>query len=188
MNAEKGKFGRKWNVAMLGGLMLKLPEFFGMLFRMMFCFAFIGAMSFLIGEALPRRNFNFQEFPFLPFAWEDGGRFYNRFRIDRWKDKLPDMSQYIQKAFRKKMPMHQMSSEHTYRLVIETCVAEVVHWVLVCIGPVYLALFRGAWGGVGLFFSVVGNLPFIMVQRYNRPRLVRMLDRQQKAEQKQRAK
>lgn len=172
---------------MLAGLILKLPEFFGSLFFMMFCFAFIGAMSFLIGEALPRRNFDYHDFPFEPFSWEEGGRFYSRFRIDRWKDKLPDMSQYIQKAFRKKIPMHQMSSELTYRLVIETCVAEVVHWVLVCIGPVYLALFRGAWGAVGVFFSVFGNLPFIMVQRYNRPRLVRMLERQQMLEQRRRA-
>lgn len=163
---------------MLAGLLMSLPEFFSDLFRMLLYFACIGALSFLCGEALPRRNFDYHDFPFYCFHWENNGKIYLKLKIDRWKDAMPDMSQYIQSTFRKKMPINRLSSELTHRLVIETCVAELVHWLLVLLGPVYLALMDGAWGWAGVILSIVGNLPFILIQRYNRPRLVRMYERQ----------
>ena len=164
---------------MLSGILLSLPEFFGMFFRLMFLFAFIGALSFMCGEALPRKNFDYHDFPFCSFRWENNGKFYLKFGIDRWKDNMPDMSQYIQKAFRKKMPVNRLNSELTYRLIIETCVAELVHWLLVFLGPVYLVLMPDIWWGIaGVVLSIAGNLPFIIIQRYNRPRLIRVLERQ----------
>lgn len=173
---------------MLSGLLMSLPEIFGNLFRMALLFAFIGALSFLCGEALPRKSFDYHDFPFYSFRWENGGKCYLKIGIDRWKDKMPDMSQHIQRAFRKKMPINKLSSELTYRLVIETCVAELVHWVLILLGPVYLVLLPGGWGWNGVLLSIVGNLPFIMIQRYNRPRMIRMYERQLLHEQRRKAK
>lgn len=169
---------------MLAGFLLSAPDIFVNLFRMAIDFLFIGALSFLCGEALPRKNFDYREFPFCCFAWEENGKWYLKFKIDRWKDKMPDMSQYIQKTVRKKMPFNRMGSELTYRLVIETCVAELVHWLLIIVSPIFLVLMDGLWGWAGIGLSILGNLPFIMIQRFNRPRMVRVYERQIKHEQR----
>lgn len=171
---------------MLAGLLLSLPEIFRNLLRMTIYFAFIGALSFLCGEALPRKNFDYHDFPFRCFRWEKDGKIYLKIHIDRWKDHMPDMSQHIQRTVRKKMPINQLSSELTLRLVLETCVAELVHWVLVLLGPVYLVLLPGIWGWIGVLLSVLGNLPFIMIQRYNRPRMIRVYEHQLRNEQRRR--
>ena len=56
----------------------------------------------------------------------------------------------------------------------ETCVAELVHDILAILtfGCVWI------WPGWGLWLSIayvlIGHLPYIVIQRYNRPRLARM--------------
>lgn len=164
------------------------PAFAGNLLRMLLCFAVIGAISFLLGEALPRERFDHRSFPFKSYRWEQGGKFYLRIRIDRWKDKMPDMSKYVSKTVRKKMPLNRLNSDVTRRLVLETCVAEIVHWALILLSPMFLLLMPTVgWGIAGMILSLLGNLPFIMIQRYNRPRLAHMLERQILHEQRRKA-
>jgi len=56
-------------------------------------------------------------------------------------------------------------------------VAELIH-VLLCLSGVYcIVLLAGAGGLVIAVLNVLGNLPFILVQRYNRPRLAKLLKR-----------
>ena len=44
--------------------------------------------------------------------------------------------------------------------------------------PIYLVLnWDLDWGIVVMVLEIVANIPFIMVQRYNRPRLVRVAER-----------
>lgn len=59
--------------------------------------------------------------------------------------------------------------------MIETQRAELTHWFL--IPPAFLFfLWNPAWAGwVMVIYALVVNLPFIMIQRYNRPRLERVL-------------
>ena len=63
-------------------------------------------------------------------------------------------------------------------MIRETCTAEVVH---LAVGLTGLRCFW-LWPGVGglvivLIHGVLLNLPFILIQRYNRPRLMKLLQR-----------
>ena len=60
-------------------------------------------------------------------------------------------------------------------LVQETCRAELVHGASCLLGLAFLWLWPG-WGGaiVLAVWVLLANLPFILIQRYNRPRLMRL--------------
>lgn len=157
--------------------LLRLPIYIGNLFKLIFCYIVVGAISFFIGQSLPRRNFDHQAFPYHAFRWEKGGKIYLKLRIQFWKDKVPDMSRYITRMFRKKLTVMR-SPDYLQDLIAETCVAEAVHWGLIFISPIYMVLLDGPLGSVGALLFALGNVPFVLIQRYNRPRLVQLMNRQ----------
>lgn len=161
--------------------LIRLPIYIGNLFRLAFWYIVVGSISFFIGQALPRKNFDYHMFPYHPFNWERDGKIYLGLRIQYWKDKVPDMSRYITKMFRKKITVMR-SPEYLEDLIRETCVAELIHWGLIFISPIYMVLLDGPLGAVGALLFAVGNLPFVLIQRYNRPRLVQLVARQRQHE------
>ena len=64
-------------------------------------------------------------------------------------------------------------------MIGETCIAELTHGLLCFAGLALPAIWPGA-GGIILciIYIVFGNLPFLLIQRYNRPRLQKLLARQ----------
>ena len=122
---------------------------------------------------LPRRWFHADRFPFRPQRWEHEGKIYEKLAVQRWKDKLPDMSRFLPWLTQKQVSA-SISAAQAERLVQETCVAELVHVILAILtfGCVWI------WPGWGLWVSIayvlIGHLPYIVIQRYNRPRLARM--------------
>lgn len=99
--------------------------------------------------------------------------FYRSIRLPYWKDKLPQYNQDFDKR-------HLQGKDKTYlRLFInQTCRAEVIHDLIALAGfsSLSFSLFCGE-GMVWLFLSIalfiaLCNLPFSMIQRYNRYRLV----------------
>ena len=57
-------------------------------------------------------------------------------------------------------------------MIEETCVAEFTHFVLILLGFYALRLWPGTGGAVvTAIYILFGNLPFLIIQRYNRPRL-----------------
>ncbi len=166
---------------MFSRFMMTLPVFIGQFFKFALIVAFIGAAAHYIGQVLPRKNFDFLAAPYTPFKWEQNGQFYTRFKIQFWKDKVPDMSQYVKSMFRKKISVFR-DFDYIKELILETCVAEFVHWMLVLISPVFLVLMEGVAGRIGAVVYALGNLPFVMIQRYNRPRLVSLMSRQKRQE------
>ena len=134
--------------------------------------AVIGIISQLIGPFLPRHWFHADRFPYRTWAWEKNGRVYNKLGIRRWKDHVPDMSRIAKNMVSKKLPLSS-GSEQMERLVQETCVAELVHALLILLGLWCLHLWPGIGGVIfWLLYAILGNLTFIVIQRYNRPRLV----------------
>ena len=141
--------------------------------------AAIGIISNPLGNLLPRTWFRADRFPYRPFAWEQNGKVYEKLRIRAWKDRVPDMSKIIPSMFRKEISPRPTAGSME-RLVQETCVAEAVHWALIVLSLPVLKIWKGLGGRICYFLCILGNLPFIIIQRYNRPRLIRALTRLQK--------
>lgn len=161
--------------------LMTLPSIIGQILKFIFIVLVVGSMAFPFGELLPRKNFDYTKPPYTPFRWERNGMIYTKLRIQFWKDKLPDMSQHVKSAFRKKILVFR-SAEYLQILILETCVAEFVHFVLILICPIFLLFMEGAAAWIAMIVYTLGNLPFIMIQRYNRPRLVALMERQETVE------
>ena len=138
-----------------------------------------GILAHILGEALPRRWFHWDRFPYRCVSWERDGHFYESLGIRKWKDRLPDKSKYTKSTFTKQMKGHE-GEDSLVRFLQETCVAELVHWALTLLAvPLYFYV-PTPLGAVVASLYALSNLPFIMIQRYNRPRLARVLRRKQR--------
>ncbi len=138
-----------------------------------------------LGQALPRR-FEPERPPFRPWKWEKNGRVYARLGIDKWKKLVPDMSRLLPDMVKKQLPDGgAVTAAQAETLVQETCRAEVVHTASCLLGLAFLWLWPG-WGGVIVLavWVLLANLPFILIQRYNRPRLTRLAALLRKREQR----
>ena len=138
--------------------------------------AAIGAVCFYIGRLLPANWFQSDRFPFRCFAIERGGRIYEKLGIRRWKDRVPDMSKILPKVMLPKRLSWGDQPEQVALLIQETCIAEVVHLILFVLGFGCVLLWDGLGGWVvSVVYNLLGNVPFILIQRYNRPRLQRLM-------------
>lgn len=144
--------------------------------------AVIGILAHVIGEALPRRWFDASRFPYRAYAFERNGRFYEALGIRKWKNVLPDKSRIAPGTYRKAIrgSAQQHSAAHMERLLQETCVAECVHWALLVISPILLFTMESPAAYVMTPLYGLSNLPYIMIQRYNRPRLAVLSARMQR--------
>ena len=96
---------------------------------------------------------------------------YKKLKVKCWKDFLP--------TFRGE---YFSLKQHSIEEVLGAgCQAEIIHWL--CIAASLLAmLFAIPFGSFGIFCatSVIGSLAdlvYVIIQRYNRPRLIRARDR-----------
>ena len=76
------------------------------------------------------------------------------------------------------MPAKSLSGDYGQNLPVmiqETCVAEAVHITVSVAGLRCLWMWPGVGGvTVTAIHIILLNLPFILIQRYNRPRLIRL--------------
>ena len=113
---------------------------------------------------------------FVPFLLKSEGVFgEKKFPNQKWKDKLPDGTVIAKRGFDKSR-LGKTDSAALKKFIIETQRAELTHWLL--IPPAFLFFCGIQDGRVGHgFYALLVNVPFIMIQRYNRPRLERALIR-----------
>ena len=136
-------------------------------------------MSHFVGQALPRDKIDAKCFPYRAAQWEKNGKVYEKLGIKRWKDYLPDMSKIMPDMVKKKMSAAK--EQGTAVLIAETCVAECVHWALIVLSLGIFLFWRGGWAVLfWLVYNILGNVPFIIIQRYNRPRLVMLGERRKR--------
>jgi len=117
-------------------------------------------------------------YPPRSFAWERGGRFYERaFAIKRWKDRLPDAARWFGGGFAKGT-LAALDSDYLRRFIVETWRGELCHWIALAFAPVFF-LWNPWWADLVMAgYAIAANLPCILAQRYNRLRLRRRLARQ----------
>lgn len=137
--------------------------------------ASVGIISFVVGRLISSHRFDHTK---RVFCVGDGEmRFYERIKIKYWQNKLPDMSRILPGV----MPAKSMKcdfrggiSNDISKMINETCVAGVIHFALCVLGFGCAFIWRGIAGIIVSVIYCIGNIPFIMIQRYNRPRLIRL--------------
>lgn len=134
----------------------------------------------ILSRILKDSYFDPKKIMYLEYKWENNGKFYiNILKIKKWKDKLP---QYVPKnGFSKRhlRCISKLSKEYIEKFIIETCRAEWNH--MMCCMYWVVAVFTNS-GLCGLFFSIVSivaNLPFLIIQRFNRIRLNNLIKQQE---------
>ena len=106
-----------------------------------------------------------------------GGRFYERiFRVKSWKDRLPDAARWFGGGFAKGS-LAGLDPAYLRRFIRETWRGELCHWSAIGCAPVFF-VWNPWWADMVMVgYAVMANLPCILVQRYNRLRLRRLLAR-----------
>lgn len=141
-------------------------------------YAFLGVASFVLGRLLPKSWFRGDSFPYRCASWKPA--LYRALRVHDWQNKVPDMSRIVPKLIPAKK-LEGNFRERLPRMIEETCVAEFIHFLLILLGFYALRLWPGTGGAVfTAVYILLGNLPFLIIQRYNRPRLQRLLAAQQR--------
>ena len=146
------------------------------LFRCLVYIASVGIIAFVAGRLIPRDILDENSFPFRPFEFEAGGRIYERIGIKSWMNRLPDMS----RIFPRLMPTKKLDAKLSEKLPVmikETCMAELVHILLIPSGFVCLFIWRGTGGAIVTAVYEIFNFLFILIQRYTRPRLIGLYER-----------
>lgn len=138
-------------------------------------------LAALICLKMPDRTFSNQSFFFKTYGFEKDGHFYNKvFCVSKWKHLLPDGGMVFKKhGFRKKR-LEDFSKETLSRFLIESARGELTHWLSILpfwifgfIAPPQVIFYM-------LIYSLLANMPCIIAQRYNRPRVQRLLNKMQK--------
>lgn len=132
-------------------------------------YALLQVSRMCLDMILPQQWFDPNKPYYHSWSWEQNGAFYQRhFHIRTWKDKLPSVNSLDH--FSKKN-LGQLSPNYLRQFIFQTCRGESHHVRSILTTAVFLM-----WNPTGLFLlifllSTLGNLPFIFIQRYNRPRL-----------------
>ncbi|BBI33629.1 glycosyl-4,4'-diaponeurosporenoate acyltransferase CrtO family protein [Cohnella abietis] len=102
-------------------------------------------------------------------------RFYDRvLKIRKWKDRLPEGSKLFRQAFDKSKLQHK-TAVHYRQFILETRRAEWTHSLSILPAPLFLIWNNAIGSGLMIAYSLIANIPFILIQRYNRFRLNRIL-------------
>lgn len=104
---------------------------------------------------------------------ERGGRLYRAFGVHRWKDALPEAGAFFEGGFSKRS-LTTAKAGYLERYLRETCRAEASHWISAALAVTFFLWNPWYIGAIMIGYGLATNLPFIMVQRYNRPRIARV--------------
>jgi glycosyl-4,4'-diaponeurosporenoate acyltransferase len=121
---------------------------------------------------LPLSWFDPDGWPYRTRDWEHGGRVYDRvFLIRAWKRLLPDGAALFRAGFRKRR-MSGRSPQYCRTFARETCRAELCHWLAFALVPAFFLWNPSYVAWLMVPYALASNLPCIVAQRFNRPRLV----------------
>jgi glycosyl-4,4'-diaponeurosporenoate acyltransferase len=112
-----------------------------------------------------------------PRRFEARGHWYRRrLRINRWKDGLPEAGDLFRGGVSKRhLSSHDVAGLQLF--VRETRRAELAHWSAMACGPLFVLWNPPLASALLVGYGALVNLPFILIQRYNRFRSLALLER-----------
>ena len=126
---------------------------------------------------LPDRIYTPDRFFFKAHRFEQEGRIYDKlFQVSRWKGLLPDGGMVWKKRGYQKKHLTDFSPQNLNRFLIESARGELTHWLAIL--PFWVFGFfmppLAIW--LMLLYALAVNIPCILAQRYNRPRIKRVME------------
>lgn len=98
------------------------------------------------------------------------------FHVRRWKDSLPDAAGWFAGGFAKRS-LATAEPDYLMSFIRETWRGELCHWCALAFVPIFF-LWNPWWADlVCLAYAIAANLPCIIVQRFNRLRMLKLLGR-----------
>lgn len=138
-----------------------------------------GFLFHFIGEIIPRK-IHFETGFFSCHSFEDNGKIYNKmFKVSAWKEKLFDASMAFPGTQSKKTGLTK-NPDTVLSTIQETCIAEMIHWILLLLSPLMFAIIQSEWIVLFYVLYVFFNIADIIIQRYNRPKLISIYTRLRK--------
>lgn len=130
----------------------------------------------LICLNLPDRFLSPDALFFRTYRFEDGGRIYERiFHIRKWKHLLPDGGMVWKKRGFRKKKLESFSEENLDRFLVESVRGELTHWLAIFPFWVFWFFTPPFVPWIMLVYALLVNIPCILAQRYNRPRVQHLL-------------
>jgi glycosyl-4,4'-diaponeurosporenoate acyltransferase len=136
----------------------------------------LAVVAFMV--RVPKSSFDPNGPLYRPRFWEKRGRFYERWlRIRGWKGYVPDGAEFTKgRGFPKKV-LQRRDEGYLEEFFTETCRAELTHWIIILFAPFFFFWNKFWVGWIMIAYALAENLPLIMVQRYNRQRFRRILQK-----------
>lgn len=114
-------------------------------------------------------------------SYEKNGKIYeDRFKIKAWKNILPDGGSINSYGFEKRRIANR-SVAYFEKFIIETKRAELIHWTGILTSTIFLLIYDFPLNILIYLIAIIIDIPFIMIQRYNRPRLIRLVQRERRS-------
>jgi glycosyl-4,4'-diaponeurosporenoate acyltransferase len=139
-------------------------------------FILLSVLITCIFERLPAHLYYHRKWLFRERKWEKGGEFYQRvLKVKAWKKFLPELSDFVKSIFPKRN-LAQFDKDYLTRFLAESCKSELTHWGIIFSTLLFYACNDSNAAAAMLAVATVLNLPYIIIQRYNRPRIIQILE------------
>ncbi|WP_173106023.1 glycosyl-4,4'-diaponeurosporenoate acyltransferase [Bacillus sp. KH172YL63] len=118
---------------------------------------------------------------FLHGRWEVEEGFYRFVHIKKWKAYIPDAGGLFQSVGRKD-EICLFSHRGRNEFLCEINRAELSHWLQMLPAPLFFIFNTGTLSWCMLLYGILFNLPIIFIQRFNRLRILKLMDTHESAE------
>jgi len=137
-------------------------------FWLVCCFGVAFLIRFFPKSLYKENRGFFKEHPFEK-------KLYKKILVEKWKDKLPEWGRVWN--FEKKNLNKELSLRYIDKFILETKYAEVGHLGMAILGFACILVNPSDYANMAVICSIINlviQIPFCLIQRYNRPRLVRL--------------
>jgi glycosyl-4,4'-diaponeurosporenoate acyltransferase len=126
---------------------------------------------------IPVSFFSPDKWLYQTYGWEQSGEIYQRFfRVRSWKGHVPAGGSIYPNYFSiQKLP--SFDKPYLERWIKESCRSEFCHWLMIPPGVFFFVWNSILVGWFMLIYAVLNNIVPIIMQRYNRPRIIRIISR-----------
>lgn len=139
--------------------------------------AIIDLIPAIIIRFLPKKWFNPESKLFKVYKWEKG--LYLKLGVRHWKDKIPEAGKYLE-GFSKSEVVDTSNNEYILQFIDKTIRGELMHFLGFVFSGLIAFIYPTVFVVIGLplmLTNMLINILPVIVQRYNRPKLLLLYKR-----------